>query len=108
MSLSHQLSLDPRVANLSTCQEPMVSPLVPAADIGNSNNLPLMVIATMCDNPNSVGGQLGSACQQTGLAYVSFGSCASMHATRIVACASAQCCAQLTTYAVKLAMRRFT
>lgn len=43
---------------------------------GNANNLPLMVIATMCDNPTSVGGQLGAACQQTGLAYVSFGSCA--------------------------------
>ena len=29
----------------------------------------------MCDDPTSVGGKLGAACQQTGLAYVSFGSC---------------------------------
>jgi len=42
---------------------------------GNANNLPLMVIASMCDDPTSVGGRLGAACQQTGLAYVSFGSC---------------------------------
>ena len=37
-----------------------------------------MVIASMCDDPTSVGGRLGAACQQTGLAYVSFGSCVSL------------------------------
>ena len=42
---------------------------------GNATNLPMMVIATLCDDPSSMAARnLGGVCQQTGLAYVAFGS----------------------------------
>ena len=92
MQESRLLSFCVRVIN-DAVRQPRVTvamPQIPASvDVravvtGNANNLPLMVIASMCDDPTSVGGKLGVACQQTGLAYVSFGSCAPLNALNAI------------------------
>ncbi len=50
-----------------------------------------MVIASMCDDPTSVGGKLGAVCQQTGLAYVSFGSCVPLMSTAVLLGCTSKC-----------------